>query len=526
MRILKYTTALAAAALLAAACSRDRMEEEPQFPQSSGLPICCNVKEVASSSGDTRVLIGNETSSRPTNPAAPNFYITIPEVCTVPENDPNREAGFAIGLFCDYSYVENGKTVTVYDLYRGARLVYLPDVTISPKVHSKWDTNVGMRYWQPDAKYIFRAYYPQRLHNYTISNSNASTLTLVYPTRKLQYDLLLGAATVEATQEQMTKAVPITLTHALAALRFEFKLNFEDADLLTSVYLLNDEECHYFSQGTVSYGETDDIHSMKWLQDYNPPASEILYKWVPPLKYWYGEDKDGDGVIETDGTEELSADEMLEKWGWVDGKPVNIPLDVPAELGNKKYNPVLMYSNSEIQINAGEGTTPGSGETAPGSGETTPGSGETTPGSANNITYRGKTAQAYYGMESYYDWKTDKKWKYSASDEVAAEGMLYCRNSGWLLIPPQESYGKLTLCFTTKKGGETVYKVQLPQKTGTKLKADGTLVTGGTDATEGKDVWAAGKRYTYLVTISQSNFSVDVSIKDWNERKHSTEIIF
>ncbi len=509
MRTLKYTMALAAAVLLAAACSRDRTEEveaSPAIPQCSDMPICWDVTDAAAPASDTRVMIGEETSSRPTNPADPDFYITLSEVCEVPENDPNRENGFAIGLFGDYSYVENGETVTVYDLYRGARLVHLPNVTVTPttSVRSEWDTNVAMKYWHPDAQYIFRAYYPQRLYNYTIETSNATTFAMTYPSRKLQYDLLLGVASVKATPEQMKEAVPLTLKHALAALRFEFKLNFEDADLLTSVYLLNDEERHYFSQGTVIYGKAGDIHSLAWLQDYNPPASEVLYKWVPPLKYWYGKDKDGDGVFEV-----LSAEEMLKEWGWVDGEPVNVPLD----LGTKGYNPVLMYStDGDISLQTGENNTSG-GENAGSEAE-------------NGIQYTGKYAQAYYGMEDYYDWVTDKKWKDSATDEVAAEGMLYCRNSGWLLIPPQESYGKLTLCFTTKKGGGTIYKVRLPQKTGTKLKADGTVVVDNTDATEGKYVWAAGKRYTYSITISQSNFAVDVSIKDWNERKHSTEIIF
>ncbi len=51
----------------------------------------------------------------------------------------------------------------------------------------------------------------------------------------------------------------------------------------------------------------------------------------------------------------------------------------------------------------------------------------------------------------------------------------------------------------------------------------GNLIT---ESEEGTDAWVAGMRYTYLVTLSQSDLEIEVSIKPWNERKHSIEIIF
>ncbi len=515
---------LAAAVLTAALLTACTTEQTDEFslPPCSDMPIRWSVTGVGAPDVDTRVMIGDDGAippgeTRRTNPADPDFFTTLPEVCEVPENDPKKEKGFAIGLFGDYSYLDDGgNTVTVYDLYRGARLVYLPDMKVEGKVRSQWATDVGMRYWHPNAKYIFRAYYPQRLYNYTVSTSNAASFAMTYPSRKLQYDLLLGVASVEATPAQMISPVSITLNHALAALRFEFRLNFKDADFLTSVYLLNDEERLFFSQGTVSYGDSKSIHSMKWLQDYNPPADEVLYKWVPPLQYWYGEDTNGDGVIRIGEDEEMSAEAMLEKWGWKDGKPENVPLT----LGVEGYNPVLMYSKDKDASSDSGGSSDTGGE-----------SGVSKAAKGVQYMYTGKKADAYYGTDYYYDWKT-KNWGYCDSKDAAAEGVLFCRNSGWLLIPPQESYGKLTLCFTTKKGGGVIYKVKLPMQTKTKLMPDGTVITessdgtGGTDPTTGKYVWAAGKRYTYTILLSESNLSVDLSIKDWNERKHSTEIIF
>ncbi len=560
MRNLKYTAAFAATllfALLPVACTDDPAEETgptEQTQQSGDLSIRWDVKGVMAPSNATRVPIGMipAIGTRPANPADPGYFVTLEEACAAPlkegsgssgTKDYDREAGFAIGLFGDYTYTdtETGETKTVYDFYRGTRLVYLPPESPAEgenKPLSYWDTNVATKYWQSGAEYIFRAYYPQRLYNYTVSTSNATTLALVYPSRKLQYDLLLGVTPVDTNAEGWSgkDAVELQFQHALAALRFQFKLNFEDADFLTSVYLCTDndeddigpdEETNFFSQGMVVFGDkiTDDDktdeaikkkrESIQWLKDYSPPATEVLYKWVPPLKYWYGKKNEAGVFVEQ------SADEMLEEWGWVDGKPQNIPLD----LGSEGYNPVLMYSTREIALHPGESNTSG--------GE------NTVTEDANAAPYTGKIADAYYGTEQYYDLDT-KTWETrpSADPEVAYDGALYCRNSGWLLIPPQESFGTLNLCFTTKKGGKTLYKVRLPKKTGTKLKADGTLITestdgtgstgdtGGTDAAKAKNVWAAGKRYTYLVTIRQSDLSIAVSVKDWNERKHSTEIVF
>ncbi len=582
MRNLKYTAVLAAAALavaaLFAACSTDPVEEaggidptDPTpIPPQSDLPIRLNIKDVTSRI-DTRNLIGNDRQSGDiTDPNNPDYLIPLSEACrTDLATDPLKENGFAVGLFGDYYYVENPEaahpdTVRVQDLYRGARLVYYDEVKDGQTV-PKWDTNVAAKYWHPGAHYIFRAYYPQRMFPYTISNSNATTLAMVYPSRKKQFDLLLGCVPVEATNEQMKKAVDLRMGHALAAMRFEFKLNFAAADFLTSVYLLNDEERHFFTQGTVTYGSKTDPHSLVWLQDYNPPADEELYKWVPPLKYWYGvdkdgdgviemgEDKDGDGVIEPDETEELSADEMLKKWSW----GVTTDEEASAAIGTPDQNPVMMFSNA-VSPGAEEGSTTGGGSTSGGGntsgGDNTSGGGNTTGGGntsgggnttgggntsggdntsgGNNtpVVYTGKFAKAYYGMEDYYD-EVAKKRVDSAPEEVAVEGKLYCRNASWVLIPPQESFGKLTLCFTTKKGDKAVYKVVLPKKTGTLIDKDGKVMKDAagkfiTESTEGRDAWVAGVRYTYLVTLSETNLGVDLTIEPWNERKHSTEIIF
>ncbi len=253
------------------------------------------------------------------------------------------------------------------------------------------------------------------------------------------------------------------MTHALATLQFEFQLRFVDMDWLTSVYLLSDEDRSYLSQGTVVYGAKNHLDSLVWLQDYNPPATEELYKWIPPAQYWGGktvDDPDGKTVAELEA--ELngqSAEELAQ-------------------------NPILMWTTA-LSTEAGV----------------------------------------------QYDCHTAKGYSIAQEGDQAVEGSLFTRNSAWLLIIPQESFGTLTLCFTTKKGGNAVYKVALPRQTGTLIDREGKLMKDEygnliTESEEGTDAWVAGMRYTYLVTLSQSDLEIEVSIKPWNERKHSTEIIF
>ncbi len=439
MRTLKHTTVLVAAALFAAACSRDRTETP--LPPRSDVPIYWDVKAEGSAAHGTRALIGNDPA--PGGPAAPDdpteadYYLPLSKSCT-----PEKEGGpgFAVGLFGDYTYQEGGNWVTVYDLFRGTRLVYSGEEGDNP--HSSWNYELKDNesdkkyYWHPGAQYTFRAYYPQKIYNYTVSTSNATTLAIVYPTRKLQYDLLLGCTQVTATSETMKQALEIELEHALAALRFEFKLGFEDEDWLTSCFLLNDEERHFCTQGTVVYGSAADPESETWLHDYNPPATEELYKWVPPAKYW-----------KTEHAEDID----------------KLP---------KEGSPIYMKSTPVNTASAG------------------------------TIQYESIKATAYtYGK--------------GGSKEDVTMGALHCRNSGWVRIVPQESYGKLSLCFTTKKGGDSYYQVTLPAAT--EYDKDGNAVS-----TE----WKKGKRYTYTVTLSKSDLDIDVQIEPWNQRKHSTEIVF
>ena len=117
---------------------------------------------------------------------------------------------------------------------------------------------------------------------------------------------------------------------------------------------------------------------------------------------------------------------------------------------------------------------------------------------------------------------------YSASGtEVEDTGVEFTRNGGWIMIVPQESKGALRLCFTTKRGKEAVFSVDIPAVTGTSREKYETAPdvpeshkdAGGTD-------YIPGWRYTYTVSISKTDADVDLSIAPWRRLDSSFDIKF
>ena len=88
-------------------------------------------------------------------------------------------------------------------------------------------------------------------------------------------------------------------------------------------------------------------------------------------------------------------------------------------------------------------------------------------------------------------------------------GQEYTRNNGNILIIPQTSDGTVNLCFTTRNGGNTVYRVPIPKETGTGIN---------------RSQFLPGYRYVYTITITETNLRVDLSIAPWNLLKSSFAI--
>ena len=112
---------------------------------------------------------------------------------------------------------------------------------------------------------------------------------------------------------------------------------------------------------------------------------------------------------------------------------------------------------------------------------------------------------------------------YSVAGHSDDKGLEFTKQDGWLVIIPQVSRGKLKLCFTTKTGGDAVFSVSVPKVTGTSLE----LYEKGKDARlpSGTD-FVPGWRYTYTISISKTDASMNLSISQWNRLDSSFDIKF
>lgn len=106
-------------------------------------------------------------------------------------------------------------------------------------------------------------------------------------------------------------------------------------------------------------------------------------------------------------------------------------------------------------------------------------------------------------------------------------GVVFLNHDGWIVTIPQRSNGKLVLCFKTKTGGNAVFRVNIPARTGTSLEKynahpddlDLQKDENGTD-------WIPGYRYTYTISISKTDASVNLSIAPWRRMDSSFNIKF
>lgn len=119
--------------------------------------------------------------------------------------------------------------------------------------------------------------------------------------------------------------------------------------------------------------------------------------------------------------------------------------------------------------------------------------------------------------QKIYYWKnsgvafTDKILAQAYTSTETIQGNAFAQNDGWVYIVPQKSDGTTRICFTTDNGGNTVYSIAIPKKTGT-----------GTN----EDEFLPGYRYTYTISISKTNLNLTLSIADWNMRESSFDITF
>lgn len=134
------------------------------------------------------------------------------------------------------------------------------------------------------------------------------------------------------------------------------------------------------------------------------------------------------------------------------------------------------------------------------------------------------------GQKIYYWEHPGLNFKRTSSDNTYATaytdggsstaGNKFTENEGWILIIPQESGGDVNICFTTNTGGDVIYRVAIPKKTGTTIDGE----TNGTD--EELVHYVPGRRYTYTVNIGKTNLELLISLSKWNQLDSSYTITF
>lgn len=393
-RLQTYILSFAIIVFLFTSCSKQRMPSE--MPDAK-LPISWQVISVDGMPETKAALATNIIQN------AQDLQIA----CT-PESEGGN--GKSIGIWTDYSILldggmdpsgapSNGQLVVYENVYDNEEIIYKKKTDGNP--HSDWNVSGEDLYWAVGGDYKFRAYYPQSMREYITSNSDADIFILEYKTEVEQEDLCVAYKEVSTNSLDWisTEPVPLAFKHCLSAIRFQFLMEYEMDDKLTSCYLENTsskEEEAFSTLGLLIYGSSDigQEEKISWTEGYWPEKGQPFYRW-----------------------------------NYATGIPFN---------------------------------------------------------------------------------KTKKAIAYTTG--TSGLGSIYIQNEGWLLIMPQESKGYMNLCFTTEKGGNTVYKVRIPAGTGTTI--------------DGKPFYERGKRYSYTVIVSKTNLKLRISVADWNERKSSIDFAF
>lgn len=121
---------------------------------------------------------------------------------------------------------------------------------------------------------------------------------------------------------------------------------------------------------------------------------------------------------------------------------------------------------------------------------------------------------------------------YTTSTEAGADfiGGKYTKHDGWLVVIPQKNKGKLKLCFKTRHGGDVVFSVALPSRTGTcqeMYDRNPYDLTRHRSDDDSKNVdYIPGWRYTYTVAVSKTDADVSLEVAPWKRLDSSYEIKF
>ena len=106
-------------------------------------------------------------------------------------------------------------------------------------------------------------------------------------------------------------------------------------------------------------------------------------------------------------------------------------------------------------------------------------------------------------------------------------GEKFTGQDGFVMIIPQSSTGNQHICFTTKSGGNAVFRIAIPKKTGTSnvkylAKPDDPSTHKDPDGCD----FIPGWRYTYTIVITKTDAEILLGIAPWNKLDSSFSISF
>lgn len=106
-------------------------------------------------------------------------------------------------------------------------------------------------------------------------------------------------------------------------------------------------------------------------------------------------------------------------------------------------------------------------------------------------------------------------------------GEKFTGQDGFVIIIPQPSTGNQHICFTTRNGGNAVFRIAIPKKTGTSnanylANPDNPSTHKANDGCD----FIPGWRYTYTIVITKTDAQIVLGIAPWNKLDSSFSISF
>ncbi len=386
-------------------------------------------------------------------------FATIREACNI-----NGTINNSVGFWTDMIYWgEDGSQQHKYDVFNAGgtetKLVYDPSYAASN--NGAWtylqDENSLAQYWSIGASYNFVAYYPQTMSDYVLqasSESSINTFVLSYNTHLVQEDLMVAYNSVHtedpvkraptiyrkkgepvvkdlvisggkygyeddfelSSENGQTENIPLNFMHTLAAVRFQFKFNYEDSDQLLECWLENDgSENGLHTVGTLVFG----VGSQ---EEYKQTAEYQGLTEEQKIQFEHHEKDD------FSWTSYLTTFDGFKMYNW----------------GVKSTNDA--YGNPVWEKGVPFSYTPPATE----------------GGAATEVV-----ATAYVEVTGS-----------GGTSILTEEAEKYITHDGWIMFVPQESPGNVTLNYRLMSSGREHTSVTIPKETGTGTKYEaGKLYT-------------------------------------------------